>query len=68
MQKIEPSLDRLTRKKGRIPCRTCCIAKLGYFLQIQKRIHDQQPEQPILCGILNELCGIRDNTSSCDII
>ena len=23
--------------------------------------------QPVLCGILKELCGIRDNTSSCDI-
>ena len=22
---------------------------------------------PVLCGILKELCGIRDNTSSCDI-
>ena len=23
--------------------------------------------QPVLCGILKELCGIHDNTSSCDI-
>ena len=22
---------------------------------------------PVLCGILKEICGIRDNTSSCDI-
>ena len=23
--------------------------------------------QPVLCGVLKELCGIRDNTSLCDI-
>ena len=23
--------------------------------------------QPVLCGIIKELCGICDNTSSCDI-
>ena len=25
------------------------------------------PPQPVLCGVLKELCAIRDNTSLCDI-
>ena len=24
-------------------------------------------QHPVLCGILKELCGMRDNTYSCDI-
>ena len=36
---------------------------LGKVKQKMALLHPQ----PILCAILKELCGIRDNTSSCDI-
>ena len=40
---------------------------LGHLLgKVKKKILLLHPH-PVLCGILKELCGIRDNTSSCDI-
>ena len=39
----------------------------GHLLgKVKKKMLLLHP-QPVLCGILKELCGIRDNTSSCDI-
>ena len=34
--------------------------------KVKKKIALLHP-QPVLCGVLKELCGIRDNTSLCDI-
>ena len=40
---------------------------LGHLLgKVKKKMLLLHPH-PVLCGILKELCGIRDNTSSCDI-
>ena len=40
---------------------------LGHLLgKVKKKILLLHPH-PVLCGILKELCGIRDNTSLCDI-
>ena len=40
---------------------------LGHLLsKVKKKIALLHP-QPILCGILKELCAIRNNTSLCDI-
>ena len=40
---------------------------LGHLLgKVKKKMLLLHPH-PVLCGILMELCGIRDNTSSCDI-
>ena len=40
---------------------------LDYLLgKVKKKIALFHP-QPVLCGVLKELCAIRDNTSLCDI-
>ena len=47
----------------------CNIDKLFIFTFTVKfsNIRILLHPQPVLRGILKELCGIRDNTSSCDI-
>ena len=35
--------------------------------KVKKKITLLHP-QPVLCGVLKELCAIRDNTSLCDIV
>ena len=40
---------------------------LGHLLgKVKEKMLLLHPH-PVLCGVLKELCGIRDNTSSCDI-
>ena len=43
------------------------FTSLNHLLgKVKKKIALLHPHS-LLCGILKELCGIRDNTSSCDI-
>ena len=40
---------------------------LGHVLGIVKKKMVLLHPQPVLCGIIKKLCGIRDNISSCDV-
>ena len=44
-----------------IPSVVICICTINKDKRLLLHPH------PVLCSILKELCGIRDNTSSCDI-